>query len=157
MSNEIKENTNNSDIGNSHLSHLVRQYEFLTKHLEYHDSNVFKSLSIYFLFSGAIVAKIDLFYVQKDLSAVLVGTVGTIFALMLFRTAVLLSELKVQIDEIDTQIYKIHNQIKIPSISSVYTGKGIWNWFRTSVVGCILSIVLTGCLVLHLINYQIQG
>lgn len=119
MNNEIEEDTNNFDIGDSHLNHLVRQYEFLTKHLEYHDSNVFKSLSIYFLFSGALVAKIDLFYVKKDLSAVLVGTVGTIFALMLFRTAVLLSALKAQIDEIDTEIYKIHNQTKISSISSI--------------------------------------
>ncbi len=143
-------------MNDSHVNHLVRQYDFLTKHLEYHDSTVFKSLSIYFLFSGAFVAKIDFFYPQKELSALLVGIVGTVFALMLFRTSILLSELKQQIDEIDTEIYKMHNQTKFPSISSKYIGKGVWNWFRTSVVGCVLSILLTGCLVFHLLSFQLQ-
>ncbi len=156
MKSQNKKYENNSCASDGHLNHLVRQYEFLTKHLEYHDANVYKSLSIYFLFSGAVIAKIDLFYVQNELSAILVGIAGAVCSLMLFRTSVLLSVLKRQIVEIDNEIYKINNQTKIASISSKYLGDGIWNWSRTSVVGCFLSILLTGCLVFHLLNAPTQ-
>ncbi|MBE8232292.1 MAG: hypothetical protein HAW67_01055 [Endozoicomonadaceae bacterium] len=139
-------------MAETYLNHLNRQYEFLTKHLEYHDSTIFKSLSIYFLFSGAFIAKIDLFIKQQSLSAMLVGIVGIVFSLMLLRTAILLTDLKNQIDEVETEICNEFNRTKISSISQKYLGRGLWKATRTSVVGSVLVALLTGFLVCFLLN-----
>ena len=126
-----------------YINALSKQYEFLTKHIEYHDSTIFRSLSIYFLFSGAFIAKMDLFSKQPYLSSALVFIIGAIFSLMLIRTAILLSDLKDQVDKVECLIYKDLEKKQFNSISEKYHGKGLWNATRTSIIGAILILLLT--------------
>ncbi len=116
-----------------HSSHLSKQFEVLWKHLEYHDSNIFKIMSIYFAFSGLFVAKINQFDNIPILASILVAIVSVIFSLLLVRTSKLLTEFKNKIQEIDIIIKEQHGANIIMSMPENY----IENKLRTSQVSAI--------------------
>jgi hypothetical protein len=116
-----------------HSSHLTKQFELLWKHLEYHDSNIFKIMSIYFAFSGLFVAKINLFENAPILASILVAIVSVIFSLLLIRTSSLLTEFKKKIQEIDEIITEKYGANVIKSIPDNY----IESKLRTSQISAI--------------------
>lgn len=128
--------------------HLEKQYEFFTKHLEYHDSNILKILSIYYIFVGVFLARIDNFYCAELTATVLVTIVGLVVAMILHRTSRLLDEFKDRINDIDKAIDSKAKK----SISNYYRGFGVHWWQRTSIIGVLFVVVLTFVLVLLLIT-----
>jgi hypothetical protein len=116
-----------------HSSHLTKQFELLWKHLEYHDSNIFKIMSIYFAFSGLFVAKINLFENAPILASILVAIVSVIFSLLLIRTSSLLTEFKKKIQEIDEIMTEQYGANIIKSIPDNY----IESKLRTSQISAI--------------------
>lgn len=83
------------------LENLQRQYEFLGDHLKYHDSNIFKMLTIYFGFTGLYLVNLDKFTEYSSVSAVLVLLVGASFAAFLVRTSRVLRYVKRTMRKID--------------------------------------------------------
>ncbi len=128
-------------------SHLERQYEFFSKHLEYHDSNVFKTLSIYFVFAGVFLVKIDRFYCAKIAALAIVVVVGLAFTIVLYRTSRLVNEFKGRINEIDQKLKTEE------TISEYYKGIGC-AWQRTSIVGVASVAILSSVLIYHLITTE---
>ena len=132
------------------MSHKEKQYEFYCKHLEYHDSNVFKVLSMYFAFAGLFLFKITDFYDKKWLAMALVVTVGIVFFVLLFRTQELLGDLKRLINKADNDIDENVTLTIWPS----YLGEGIlYQLRRTSVLGCLAILIFTILVSYHLFVY----
>jgi len=126
------------------------KYEFYCKHLEYHDSNVFKLLSIYFAFVGLFMFKIEEFYSQIELAVALVISFGILFFVFLLKTQLLLSDLKALINEFHEDDCK--------TIWPRYLAKGWYSQFhRTSVLGCIVIAIFTGLLLWHLILHSTES
>ncbi len=132
-----------------HSNHLSKQYEHLWKHLEYHDSNIFKIMSIYFAFSGLLVARIELFKDVVPLASLLVCIAGLVFALLLYRTSTLLQKMKETIVEIDEKKYELHGYYLLNSIPEIYIESKI----RASVVSCAAIIVLSLSITIYMFFY----
>ena len=131
--------------------HLSKQLESLWKHLEYHDSNIFKIISIYFAAAGLFIARIQLFSEHVYLTLVLVMIVGILFYKMLKRISELLNELKKKIVEIDYEKNTLHGY-KFCSIPKMYIeGKN-----RTSILSYRAIIILTFLISLYLLNLEHQ-
>lgn len=113
-----------------HMKHLERQYEFYCKHLEYHDSNVFKAFRIYIIFVGVFLAKVEVFYCSPKTASVAVVIVSFLFFLIFFRTSQLLQEFKEKINALDLKLVEEYIRPKPKqTISELYMGP---NWKRTS-------------------------
>ncbi|WP_148040306.1 hypothetical protein [Marichromatium sp. AB31] len=104
-----------------HLDQLCHQYDALWKHLEYIDSHVFKLVGIYLIFTGALLAKAELFQETKALSAIFVLIIGMIFFVFLHRISRLLQELKKKIIQIDREKQKLHGMPIIDALPKNYT------------------------------------
>jgi len=103
------------------LVSLDVQYTFLGNHLQYHDANVLKIISIFFGFSGLYIANIDRFAETPSISSALVLIVGVIFALLLYRTSCLLTDLKQRLIDIENQKQKLYGDyFNVTSISDQY-------------------------------------
>lgn len=121
------------------------RYEFYCRHLEYHDSKIFKILSIYFAFAGLFMFKIEEFYEQTNLALTLVISVGTVFFIFLVRTQKLISDLKLRINQCGAG--------SEDTIWETYLAKGfIMQPLRTSILGCIAIVTITILLSWHLLD-----
>ena len=144
----MTEETNNpsSESKSFYSAHLDNQYTMLWKHLEYLDSNVFKLLNIFFVFSGILVVNIGKFLESPLSSALLVLMVGIVFSVLLYRTSELLTEIKTKIKDIDEEKSKLHKLEKFDSIPEKYM-----NGLRTSKVGWLSISIFTVFMAFHLL------
>lgn len=127
------------------LDQLCSQYDAIWKHFEYIDSLVFKVIGIYFIFIGAVVAKIDLFLQSKMLSATFIVVVGIVFFVFLHRISGLLQALKMQITAIDNEKSKLHGFHVQQALPENYaTGP------RTSMIGKYAVFVFSALLAAHI-------
>lgn len=131
------------------LENLQRQYEFLGKHLEYHDSNIFKTLTIYFGFMGLYLANLEQFTAFSRVSALLVLLVGVSVAILLHRTSTVLRYMKRTMRGIDDQRrVALGDDWSFVVISTSYLGESSGTFrsprdYPTSVFGVYLVLTIT--------------
>ena len=125
MNEEIGSSTRTID--KNYLETLKMQYEFVSKHLEYHDSNVFKVISVFFAFCGLYLANLDEFDRAWLPASILAVFVGIVFALLLHRTSNILTDYKITLIKIDYKIKDlVNNNYDIASIPPRYlAGKNV--------------------------------
>ena len=126
-------------------AHLSSQFECLWKHLEYTDTYVLKILGIYFAFSGLFVANINLFKGKELLASVLVSLASVVFATLLYRISMLLTELKNNIRSIDEEKHALHGGKLIHSVPRAYVESGL----RTSNIGAAAVLLFAAAVVAY--------
>ena len=88
-----------NDTTRSDTEYTKLKIEILFKHLEYHDSNVFKALSIFFVLAGLFLVNIEKFSASIGASVALQIVVGSGFFLLFLRTSEIINKLKEEINE----------------------------------------------------------